>query len=151
MASKAKSFIALIMFWGVLGLVWAALNDTVTVTVPNSFTYAITDGATTWELLKYIWLIGMPLIAVGTGLAALSQRNQYSLGAALKANVLVLVIWFMTIIVWAAMYQMVNSQLPNAFTGFYDFSSMSWLKDAYNTGTVLFMVGMAVIGVSIEI
>jgi len=131
----------------VLGLLWAALYDTVNNVIPAQFPVGIAESNSTWCVLQWIWNISTVLIAVSIGIAAMRPaRNQFgqSISGPIITGFIVFVSWTVIILLWAIFYNPIFHIIPAAFAAFSLAGPPAYLLSFYNNGCILMTVGLGI-------
>ncbi len=108
----ASKLITIIMFWFILGVVWASLYDFINTTIPTANPVAITNSGTTWTTLLWVWNIGIVVLAVGGAFCLINDGN---IGAIISLDCVVLSAWIVILLLWAYLYTPVNITIPTGF------------------------------------
>jgi len=142
----ANAFLTVLMAVFVLGLIWAALYDTINTTLPTMFPVPIAESNSTWCVLQWIWNISVVAIALSIGIAAMGgqRRNQYgpSVTPPILVGFIVFVCWTTIILLWAAFYNPIFHTIPTAFAAFDPTPAPTYLLTFYNSGCILMTIGL---------
>lgn len=144
----ANTFITVLLSWFVLGLLWAALYDTVNNVIPTSFPTGITESSNTWAVLNWIWNLSIVFIASCIAVASMGpkSRNQYgtSMSGPVITGFIVFVSWTTIILLWAIFYQPIFHTIPDAFASFSTTKPPDYLLTFYDSGCVLMTIGLGI-------
>lgn len=142
----ANPFLTVLLSWFVLGLLWAALYDTVNNVLPTQFPVGMTESNPTWCVLQWIWNLSAVLIALNTGIAAMRPaRNQYgsSISGPVLTGFICFVCWTMIILLWAIFYNPLFHTIPDAFAPF-GTAAPAYMVVFYDSGCILMTVGLGI-------
>lgn len=143
----ANPLLTALLSWFVLGLLWAALYDTVNNTLPTLFPVGIAESNSTWCVLQWVWNISAVVIALSIGIGAMrSSRNQYSqsISGPVITGFIVFVCWTVIILLWSIMYNPLFHIIPTAFAHFSPVAAPAYLLIFYNNGFILMTVGLGI-------
>jgi hypothetical protein len=142
----ANPFLTALLAFFVLGLLWAALYDTVNNVLPAQFPVGMAESNSTWCVLQWIWNLSAVLIAVNIGIGAMrSSKNQYgqSISGPVITGFICFVCWTTIILLWAMFYNPLFHTIPDAFAPF-GTAAPGYLLVFYNSGCVLMTVGLGI-------
>jgi len=143
----ANPFITVLLSWFILGLLWAALYDTINNTIPAQFPVGMSESNSTWCVLQWIWNISTVIIGLNIGIAAMRPgRNQYgqSISGPVLTGFIVFVSWTTIIMVWAIFYNPIFHVIPSVFAAFSTAEPPAFLLTSYNGGCILMTVGLGI-------
>jgi hypothetical protein len=141
----ANPLLTALLSWFVLGLLWAALYDTVNNTLPTLFPVGMAESNSTWCVLQWVWNISAVLIALSIGIGAMrASRNQYgtSISGPVITGFIVFVCWTTIILLWSILYNPLFHIIPAAFAHFSPVTAPAYILTFYNSGCVLLTVGL---------
>jgi hypothetical protein len=137
--------IMVLMTWAVLGLLWAVFYDTIHTALPLMAPLALSESGGTWTVLLWTWNIGIVVLAISTGIAAMRPpTNQWgnSVAPAVTGAFVCVCCWAILIIFWAIMYAPLNHTIPDAFFAVTNARGPDYLLSVYNSGFTLLMLGV---------
>ena len=137
--SAATKLIAIILLWGVMGLVWASFNDVITTTLPASFPTPTTTDADTWNTLLFIWTWGAVILAASSGMAIMGGSR---IGGIIRANVLIFSVWITILFLWPMFWSMLNFDLQTATN-----QATNTTTAQYDAVMEFLMIGLALIAI----
>lgn len=137
--SAAVKLVMVILFWFLIGIVWASLYSTIYELIPTSNPTAIASSGDTWTTLLWIWNIGCVIIAIGGAFCLINDGN---VSAIIGLDVCVLSAWLVLILFWAYLYVPINITIPTAFN-----TTTNEYLQFYNNGTIFFMLFMGLIAI----
>lgn len=142
MASAAK-IIGVLIFWGIIGIIWAVLNENVIQQIPTMFPEAVTQDAGAWEINLWIWQLSIILVAIGSAISILGDS---SMPRVIAGETLIFTGLFMLIFIWGAFWQVTNVTLPSAFAaGFGTTSNEKSNLGVYDAAFQVGMLGLALV------
>jgi len=110
--ASASHLIAVLLFWACIGISWAMLNENLVEKLPTMFSTAITQDPSTWEIMLFLWRVGIIALAIGSAIALLGQK---SISGVITAGALIFSSMFMLIFLWAAFWEVTNVTIPTSF------------------------------------
>lgn len=143
----ANTFLTVLLSWFVLGLLWAALYDTVNHVLPTQFPVGMAESNPTWGFLQWIWNISVVVIALNIGIASLNPaKNQFgkSISGPVITGFIVFTCWTTIILLWAIMYNPIFHIIPTAFAHFSPVSAPGYILTFFNSGCVLLTLGLGI-------
>jgi hypothetical protein len=144
----ANALITVLLSWFVLGLLWAALYDTVNNMLPTQFPTGMAESNPTWCVLLWIWNLSTVLIALSIGIAANGPKahNQYgtSISGPIVTGFIVFISWTAIIMLWAIFYNIIFHNIPDAFIPFSIVTTPAYFRVFYDSGCVLMTVGLGI-------
>lgn len=143
----ANAFLTVLMSWFVLGLLWAALYDTINNVLPTQFPVGMAESNPTWYVLQWIWNVSVVLIGVSIAIGAVRPaRNQFgtSISGPVITGFICFVCWTTIIILWSIFYNPLFHTIPDAFALFSATPAPGYILTFYNSGCVLMTVGLGI-------
>jgi hypothetical protein len=143
----ANPFLTVLLSWFVLGLLWAALYDTINNTLPTLFPVGMAESNPTWCVLQWIWNLSAVIIALNIGIAAMRPaKNQYvsSISGPVITGFICFTCWTTIILLWAILYNPIFHIIPDAFASFSAAAAPAYLLTFYNQGCILMTVGLGI-------
>ena len=135
----AAKIVMMLLFWFLIGIVWASLYSLIYIQIPASNPIPIAEDSGTWNTLLWIWGLGCVILAIGGGISLLSDGN---INAIIALNVLVLTAWIMILLLWSMLWVPINDTLPT-MTGQ---TPRANLAD-WDNGFTFLMLGFALISI----
>ena len=135
---SAAKIIGILIFWAVIGIIWATLNDNIMLQIPTMFPQPVADDAETWSLIQFFWALTPVIVAIGTASSVLGGRG---LSPVIGGAVILFTSVFMLSFIWAAFWAPVNITIPDAFAaGFGVTSNQKENLQVYDTAFLLAIV-----------
>jgi len=142
MASASK-LIAVLIFWGILGISWALLNEQLITKIPTMFPEPITQDLETWTILQFIWKISIIGLAYGSAVSILGDKGVKGI---IASGVMIFAGMFMLIFLWAAFWNVCNVTIPHAFAqGWNTATNEKQNLGVYDASFEICMIGLALI------
>ena len=142
MASLGR-LVAVILFWGIIGITWAILNDQIVDKIPSMFPEPVTQDADNWAIMLFIWKISIIGLAIGSGTSILGQK---SVSSVIGAGALLFAGMFTLIFIWASFWQVTNVTIPNSFaSGFGTTTNEKSNLGIYDASFQIGMIGLLII------
>ena len=135
----AAKLVMILLFWFLIGLVWASFYDLIYDTLPTMYPIPVAQDSGTWNNLLWIWGLGCVIIALGGGLSLLSDGN---INAIIGLNVMVLSAWLILLLIWIMLWVPINDTIPTALGA----APRANLSD-WDNGFTFLMLGFALISI----
>ena len=134
----AAKIIGILIFWAVIGIIWATLNDNIMAQIPTMFPQPVTEDAETYSLMQFFWTLSPVIVAIGTASSVLGGRG---LSGVIGGAVILFTSIFMLTFIWAAFWTPVNITIPDAFAaGFGATTNQKENLAVYDTSFLLAVV-----------
>lgn len=133
----AVKLVTILMFWFILGVLWASLYEYINTTIPAANTTAITNSGDTWTTILWVWNIGCVILAIGGAFVLINDGN---IGGIIALDCTILSTWLITIIVWAYLYEPINITMPTAMG-----TTPNQYLGFWNNGAIFIVLSMALI------
>jgi len=127
-----------------IGLIWAALYDTVNADIPNQNPVGPSERPNTWYVMSWLWNAFVPLVCLSLGIASLSKKGSY-VGSTIGFASLVFVSWTLLIIMWLVLFSPLNHTIPDAFYTFSGTFPPTYVSSFFDNGILLIMCGMGAV------
>jgi hypothetical protein len=142
MASGIK-IVGVFLFWVVLGLSWAILNENLIDQLDTMFPEAYAGDLNTFSIMLWAWRISLVGLCIGSGVSILGQRGFR--GAIVNSMVIFSGV-VLGVFLWASFWNITNNIIPNAFaTAFSSTSNANQYKGIYNAVFLVFVLGLTLL------
>ena len=141
--SDMARLLTVIIYIGLMGLIYAQLYDQIHTVIPNTFPEAITEDLATWTMFLWIYDNTCVLIAVGASINLLSGKN-------IARPIIASTIFFIGIVIclymWAFNYYPLLHLIPDALSSQPKLTSMPGISvQRYDMGFTIFIIGFCIL------
>lgn len=138
--SSAVRLFAVVVFWCIIGLSWAILNEYIVNKIPLMYPQAISENGDSWSILLFMWNMSAVTLFIGSALSILGQRDVRSV---ILAGCVVFGGMFTLIFLWAGMWEVVNVIVPDSLALATKTTSQAKANiGVYNTSFQMVAVGL---------
>ena len=142
MASGIK-LVGVFLFWIVLGLSWAILNENLIDLLDTMFPEMYAGATNTYDIMIWAWKISLVGLCLGSAISILGQRGFRN---AIVNSMVIFSGIVLGIFLWASFWNITNVIIPNAFAaGFGSTTNANQYKEVYNAVFLIFVLGLTLL------
>jgi hypothetical protein len=139
--TSAVRLVGVLLFWVLIGITWAVLNEQVIAQIPIMFPEPIAQDGDNWGIMLFIWNVSIIGLALGSGMSILGRGG---LRGPITSGALIFCGQFTLIFLWASFWNVTNVVIPGSFsTALGTASNVKANLGIYDASFEFMMLGLA--------